>query len=286
MSNRVPPLIMGHEFSGVVAEADDPTQLGSRVAVNPLISCWQCEMCRAGNPHLCPTRKIIGIHVAGAFAGFVVAPEINLVELPAGLSFEGGALVEPLAVVVHAVDFALRGGIPESALVIGAGTLGLLTTRLLAGVGVSRLVVTDLTVARLELAQTLGATRTINGRDRASADPMPTDFEVVFDCVGSGLTKIEAVRSVRSGGTVVLLGLHDETLPINAQELVRREIALRGAVTYTPRDFRRAVQILASDAVPYEDWIERRPLARGAESFEELLSASGKVVKVLLGDGS
>lgn len=286
MANRIPPLVMGHEFSGVVAAADDSALVGSRVAVNPLISCWSCEMCRAGSPHLCRKRKIIGIHVAGAFADFVLAPEVNLMGLPAGLSFEGGALVEPLAVVVHAVDLALRKGVPESALVIGAGSLGLLATQLAARMGINRLVVTDLAPARLELAQSLGATGTVDERDHEAFEHMPKDFDLVVDCVGSGTTKIQAVQSVRPGGNVVLVGLHDDTLPISSQDLVRREITLSGAVTYTPRDFRRAVQLLASGAIRYESWTEHRPLVNGPRSFEELLTSSGKVVKVLLGDGA
>src|SRR5712691_9897314 len=128
MANRVPPLVMGHEFAGTViagAPGAGAEWSGRRVAVNPLLSCRACARCRAGERNLCPERRLIGVHLAGGFAERVAVPAANLVALPDGADARIGALVEPLANAVHAVALARRLVAPEIAVVLGAGTIGL-----------------------------------------------------------------------------------------------------------------------------------------------------------------
>src|SRR3954453_14760394 len=136
MGNRTPPLIMGHEFAGVVvAAASDHAELeGARVAVNPLSGCGHCALCRAGLGNVCPDRVLIGVHVPGAFADFVKVPAKDARVLPDGVSARLGALMEPLANGVHAVG--LGGPDVEHAVVLGAGTIGLVTLQaaLLSGI--------------------------------------------------------------------------------------------------------------------------------------------------------
>src|SRR2546426_7843027 len=126
MSNRTPPLVMGHEFAGTVAAGIGAggEWSGRRVAVNPLLSCRSCPRCRAGERNLCAQRRLIGVHVAGGFAERVAVPAANLVGLPDRVDVRTGALVEPLANAVHAVGLARRLVAAEGAGGVGGGTVG------------------------------------------------------------------------------------------------------------------------------------------------------------------
>src|SRR5919199_4013803 len=129
MGNRAPPLVMGHEFAGIVAEVGegvDESLLGRLVAVNPLSSDGTCPLCRAGLTNLCPNRKLVGIHSPGGFAEYTLAPAPNVYPLPDGVEARTGALAEPLANGVHAARLGLDGRHVTHAVVIGAGTIGLM----------------------------------------------------------------------------------------------------------------------------------------------------------------
>jgi len=285
MSNRTPPLVMGHEFAGTVVDARESGWAGRRVAVNPLISCGRCEACRAGRPNLCDARTIVGIGRPGAFAELVAVPRSSLLELPDELADEGGALVEPLANVVHAFDLGVRHGLPERVLVVGAGSLGLLATQVASLSGATTVVATDLSEERLAHAARLGATATVGAGDDAGERLralLPDGADLVVDCVGAAATKQLAIRHARDGGAVVLLGLQDDATPLSSHELIRREIALGGSYTYTPRDVRRALGLLASGRVAYDGWTASRPLREGPAAFAELVSAARADIKVLL----
>ena len=129
MGNRVPPLVMGHEFAGTVTEVGegvDEDPVGRTVAVNPLSSDGTCPLCRAGYTNLCPNRKLVGIHSPGGFAEYALAPAHNVYPLPEGAEARTGALAEPLANGVHAARLGLANHSVEHAVVIGAGTIGLM----------------------------------------------------------------------------------------------------------------------------------------------------------------
>ncbi|HEU4702864.1 MAG TPA: alcohol dehydrogenase catalytic domain-containing protein [Conexibacter sp.] len=285
MANRTPPLVMGHEFSGAVVEAREPSWVGKRVAVNPLIFCGRCVACRAGRPNLCAARTIVGIGRPGAFAELVAVPQSSLLELSHELADEGGALVEPLATVVHGFDLGLRHGAPESVLVVGAGSLGLLATQVALLSGAATVVATDLSDERLAHAAALGATATVGAGGDAGErlrELLPAGADLVVDCVGAAATKRLAIRHARDGGAVVLLGLQDDETPLSSHELIRREIALCGSYTYTPKDVRRSLGLLTRGRVAYDGWTTSMPLSEGPAAFDELASASRAHIKVLL----
>jgi 2-desacetyl-2-hydroxyethyl bacteriochlorophyllide A dehydrogenase len=280
MANRTPPLVMGHEFAGTVGEAADEHWRGKRVAVNPLVPCGGCEPCRDGRTNLCLERVIIGIRRPGAFAELVAVPQSSLLELPDDLPLETAALMEPLAVVVHAFGLGLRQGVPDRVLIVGAGSIGLLAVQVASLSAPATLVVTDLNAERLAHAGRLGATATAAG-DQLDA-LLPDGADLVVDCVGAAATKRVAIRHVRPGGTVVLLGLHDDDTALPSHELIRREIMLTGSFTYSDRDVRRALALRAAGRVRGDGWTTTRPLADGPEAFHELVHAPGGQTKILL----
>ena len=296
-SLRVPPLIMGHEFSARVVEAGSNTladgskpQPGQLVAVNPLISCGKCDSCVRGLPQLCRSRRIIGAARAGAFARYVTAPAAQCWPLPQGMSDIAAALAEPLACAVRAVRHAeerVGVGREEPLLILGAGAIGLCCLAVARAESAREIIISDMVDARLQVAAAWGATTTINGRAEDAAQQMraalPLGAGAVIDAVGSNITRTLAVQMVRPGGTVVYIGLHDESSPLAANYLVRQEINVQGSFAYTPADFAHALALLASGAVaPTEQWIEERALGGGVSAFAGLVDGSIVTPKIIL----
>ena len=269
-SLRKPPLIMGHEFSGhveVIGSAVDRPELkvGTAVTANPLVSCRQCRYCLSGKQHLCPNRKLLGAHLPGSNAEFVVICADALFLIPPGLSLATAALAEPAACAIHAAAFA-KPSPDEQALVVGAGPIGLMVIQALADRGVRQIFCIDLNSERLAMAEKLGA---VPGTfESLASQPM----DIVVDAVGASATRQGCARVVRSGGRIVWIGLHesDTSLPVN--DFIRREITTYGSFAYTPIDFDNALQALAQKRITLEDaWTEIESLENGTACYEKLL---------------
>jgi len=287
-SLRKPPLIMGHEFCGRVEHAPlgAPLARGQRVAVNPLVSCGKCARCRAGLHNLCATREIIGVHRPGAFAELVAVPAGNCFAVPAEMGSAAAAFAEPLACGVRAVELAhlVPGG---SVLLLGCGAIGLCVLAAARHAGAAVLAVTDTNSARLRTGRTWGATHLLDGQsDPAAAVRALTGgagVDVAIDAVGQAATRQAAVRSVRRGGRVVLVGLHEAetTLPIN--DIVRNETQITGSFAYTRKTFAQALALLNAGIIDTAGaWLEERPLEAGPNSFEQLLRGDVSAAKIML----
>lgn len=289
---RVPPLVMGHEFAGELVSLGDGAavrnpalQAGQLVTVNPLAYCGVCVFCRRGDNHLCVARKLIGAHRPGAYAEYVSAPAELVVPLPAGLSLRHGALTEPVAVAVRIGEMAgpVAG---EAALVVGAGPIGLLALQMLKARGAGPVFIADLDAARLEMGAALGGEpldpRSANAAQVVKAASDGLGAPVAVDAVGAAVTRATCVSAVRSGGTVILTGLHEETSAMPAAEIIRREIVVRGCFAYSPANFAEALSLLGQGAVRLDPWIVEAPLAEGGRWFDRLVDAPGDVAKVLL----
>ncbi|MCH8342290.1 MAG: alcohol dehydrogenase catalytic domain-containing protein [Chloroflexi bacterium] len=289
---RVPPLVMGHEFAGEIAalgadaQAQNPDLAeGQLVTANPLTYCGSCEFCARGMNHLCTTRQLIGAHRPGAYAEYVSVPAKLVMPLPAGMSLHTGALTEPAACGVRIGELAgpING---QAALVIGAGPIGLLGLQALQAQGASRVFIADVDPARLAMGTTMGGEPIDpNSADVVQAVRDATDgygVPVSVDAVGTTVTRAQCVGATRSTGTLILVGLHEETSAMPAAEIIRREIVVRGSFGYTPENFSEALQRLADDTMRLDPWVVEAPLAAGAEWFERLVNAPGDVSKVLL----
>lgn len=292
-SLRVPPLIMGHEFSarvaqvggGLLADGTQPAP-GQLVIANPLLSCGACALCRDGLPNLCPQRQLAGAHRPGAFARYVTLPTAQCWPLPAGMTAATGALAEPLACAVRALHHASWDS-AGPLLILGAGAIGLccLAVARVAHPGV--IVVSDRMASRLAVAAVWGATHVVEG-GLAEAEAqlrgvLPGGAASVIDAVGADATRALALRLVRPGGRIVYIGLHDEASPLAANYLVRQEVAIQGSFAYTPADFARAIDLLAAGVVtPTPDWVTEQPLAAGAAAFAGLVDGSITMPKIVL----
>ena len=267
MRNRTPPLVMGHEFAGTVVAAGEGAEewVGRRVAVNPIESCGECKLCRAGQENLCPQRTLIGIHSSGAFADLVRAPAANARELPDGVSARVGALVEPLANGVHAVRLGLDGFEVERAVVLGAGTIGLVTLQAARLAGIPYVGVLELQEQRRAQALALGADAVFG--DVADAIG---GADLVLDAVGAQATRAAALELLRPGGRAVYVGLAADDTTLGFHDVVRRQLTLRGSYAYTMADYDQAHRWLVGGQASLGDLPDVLPLEDGPQMFARL----------------
>jgi L-iditol 2-dehydrogenase len=286
---RHPGLVFGHELVGVVdgygpdVAPTDRLPSGTPVTANPLRSCRRCPICRAGQPNVCPHRQLLGAHVPGSNAEFVVVPSDALYRVDDFAEPERAVLSEPAACAFRAADQArVRPG--DNALVLGAGPIGLLLLEVLRARGVGPLWFTERIDGRVTAAEAVGGIRL--SADAAELAVQVADLtggygvDVVFDAVGSVHTRGSAGRVVRPGGTVCLVGLHADETPVPVRDLIRREITGATSFAYTPDDFGAAVRMLQRGEITFPAGLVHAGLDQGQRWYEKLLAGdpAGKVV--------
>jgi alcohol dehydrogenase len=282
-ARRVPPLILGHEAAGSVVEG---AAAGRRGVINPLVACGECDDCLGGRANICTARKLIGLNYAGAFAERVAVPEQNLIPIPDDMDAAHAALTEPAATALHAVALAGRASwrpLDEAeALVIGGGSIGLLTALMLAHRGCRRIVLAETNPLRRETARRAGAFQVV---DPTTDGVEENHFDLVMDAVGGAASRRAAVSAVRPGGVIVHIGLMDNEGGMDVRKMTLSEVTFIGTYTYTPVDFRATVQKLYTGALGSLDWIEQRPLAEGPAAFDDLLNDRSAAPKIVLRPG-
>jgi threonine dehydrogenase-like Zn-dependent dehydrogenase len=230
------PMILGHEFAGTVdapAPGSSRFRPGDPVAVLPLIPCGDCPGCRLGEPFHCARYQFLGSRNDGGFAEFCLVPEENLFALPPGLELRTGAFIEPIAVALHVLRRA--GFQPEgTALVFGAGAIGLLVALWLRIFGAARVAVADVRNESLELARRLGFSDAFDPSGQMP-EGLPQSFDAVFEAAGSGKALLAAVERTRDKGCLTVVGRDtaDTHLPLAVFErFMRKEISLHGCWGY------------------------------------------------------
>jgi threonine dehydrogenase-like Zn-dependent dehydrogenase len=281
-ARRPAPLILGHEASGIVLTGPGT---GRRVAVNPLVIDPSCAALRDGLPHLSPTRQILSMPPRpGAFAEFVRVPEANLVDIPAGMSFQHAALAEPVAVSWHAVQRGtalLRRPLASArCVVLGGGAIGLAAALVLRMLGAGEVLIGEPNAERRATAERAGAFKPYapGGAD----EPADNSVELVIDAVGAVATRVAACRMVRPGGVIVHAGLLPGYDGLDIRKITLQEIILTGTYCYTPEDFRETVQALADGRLGALDWFEERPLSEGKSAFANIDANTIAAAKIVL----
>jgi L-iditol 2-dehydrogenase len=282
-------VVMGHEAAGDVLEVGPgvtSARPGDRVILRSILSCGRCDRCRHGQPNICLERQGMGMHFDGAYAERILVPETLLVPLPNSLSYEQGAIVEPLAVAMHAVNITPLDPV-DTVVIVGAGAIGLLTLMVARHSGAGTIIVTDQDPHRLEVARRLGADHAIDvGRsDPVAAIAAATDgrgADVVFEAVGIDATVAQSVAVARPGGQVTWIGNSASVVELSMQQLVTRELTVRGAYGFVD-EFEQAAEALAAGTIDGARLIERvAPLDEGPDLFRELAAGRLSAVKVLL----
>jgi L-iditol 2-dehydrogenase len=291
---RIPPIVMGHEAAGVVAGMGSKVsgiQEGDRVTFDSTIYCGRCAYCLRGEVNLCDRRQVLGVSTPeyrrpGAFAEYVLVPQRIMHRLPGDISFAEAAMVEPLAVAVHAVSLSEINE-NSTVLVVGAGMIGILVMQALRAANCSRIYISDIDDTRLRLAEQLGATATINARKADTAAEIHgltsgTGVDVALEAVGNSVAIKTAIDSVRKGGIVTLIGNISPTVEIPLQAVVSRQIRLQGSAA-SSGEYPQCIDLLARGAVRVKPLITAvTPLEEGPRWFERLHSGEPNLIKIIL----
>ncbi len=294
---RIPPIVMGHEAAGTIAAVGEGVtgwSDGDRVTFDSTIYCGECPPCLRGNINLCDRRQVLGVSCgdyrrAGAFAEFVVVPALIIHRLPASLSFAEAALLEAVAVTLHAVSLVAIA--PDStALVVGAGTIGLLLQQALRVAGCSRVFVSDVDPTRLKLSRELGATATLcaeeNLAQQISVLTNGNGVDLAVEAVGKTESVNTAIDNVRKGGNVILIGNISPEIALPLQKVVTRQLRLQGSCA-SAGEYPRAIELVSSGTIRVKPLITAvAPLEEGPRWFERLYAREPNLMKVVLTSGS
>jgi L-iditol 2-dehydrogenase len=291
---RIPPIVMGHEAAGLVAAAGGGVtrfKPGDRVTFDSTVYCGECVFCRRGEVNLCEKREVIGVSCGdyrrhGAFAEYIAIPERIIYHLPESMSFPEAAMLEAVSVALHAVHVTgdVKG---QTALVIGAGMIGLLTLQAARAAGAARVFIADIDATRLNLARSLGVDEAFNlsGPDltREILDlTAGVGADVVLEAVGRTETIATAIDCVRKGGTVTLIGNITPKVEIHLQKVVSRQIRLQGTAA-SSGEYPEAIDLVASGKIQVKPLITAvAPLEDGPQWFKRLYAHEPNLMKVVL----
>jgi L-iditol 2-dehydrogenase len=293
---RIPPLVMGHEAAGIVSvlgAAVTGLSVGDRITFDSTVFCGACTNCLRGEINLCDQRRVLGVscsdyRCSGAFAEYLVVPQHIVHRLPDKMSFSDAAMLEAVSVALHAVSLStIAPG--QSALVIGAGMIGLLTLQALRVAGCSQVFVADVDASRLQLATSLGAHALLaTGADLVTQISNLTDgtgVDVAVEAVGLNQTILTAIDCVRKGGTVTLVGNVSPEVILPLQKVVTRQIRLQGSCA-SAGEYPLAIELVARGKIQVKPLITAiAPLEEGPQWFERLYSREPNLMKVVLTPG-
>ena len=257
------------------------------MTANPLVSCKKCGPCLAGHEHVCEKLRLLGVeHNPGAFTGYIAIPQAERVHpLPDGLSDQEGTLIEPLAVAVHALDFAnIKPG--ETAVVLGAGPIGLLIAQVARALGATSLFIVETAAARLRLAAGLG----FSVIDASKCDVVEevmritknAGADVTFDAAGVPATAGQVISLTGIKGRIVMVAIHKKPAEVAFRDLAYREIAIFGTRIYAKGNFETAIDLAASAKVDLKSMVTHvLPMGEALRAFD-IAQNDREVCKVLV----
>jgi len=291
---RIPPIVMGHEAAGTIESVGADVRgfkAGDRVTFDSTVYCGACAFCASGDVNLCDNRQVIGVSCGdyrrhGAFAEFVVVPQRILYHLPDAVSFSEAAMLEAVSVALHAVRVSeAKGG--ETALVIGAGMIGLLTLQAARVAGCAQVFISDVDPTRLALARQVGAETTLHasGAELLAAIQKLTNgrgVDIVYEAVGRNETVAPAVDCARKGGTVTLVGNITPEVTLPLQKVVSRQIRMQGSCA-SSGEYPQAIELMSRGQIQVKPLITAvAALEEGPSWFERLHAREPNLMKIIL----
>jgi L-iditol 2-dehydrogenase len=291
---RRPPIIMGHEASGIIAGIGPGVSgwnTGDPVTFDSTIYCGKCDYCRDGLINLCDRRRVLGVSCKeyrqhGAFAEFVTVPQRILYRLPEGLLFEHAALVEPFAIALHAIRRS-PPDLNDTVVVVGAGMIGLALVQALSHAGCGKLIAVDVAADRVATAAKFGATHIVNSGQQDPAEAiydltLGRGADLAFEAVGVTPTVDLTMRCLRKGGAAIFVGNVAPKIEFALQIAVTRELTIHGSCA-SRGDYPACLDMLARGALKAAPLISATaPLSQGAEWFERLYRKEPGLLKVVL----
>ena len=292
---RKPPIIMGHEASGIVEKCGEDVRnyrAGDRVTFDSTIFCGKCEMCLAGNVNLCKNRRVLGVscndyRLDGAFAEYVVVPEHVLYLLPENVSFVQAAMIEPLSIAYHA---ATRTEIKKNAavMIVGIGTIGLLILQVVKTMGVREIIAVDIDDSRLEIAKQFGATFCVNSQNEDAAEKIlaqtkdQNGVDYSFDATGISKTVNFCLQLTALNGAVILVGNLARSIDFPLQWVVTRQQSLFGSCA-SSGEYEQCLKLIAEGKSNVDFMISKTvPLSEGNEWINRLYNREKGLYKIVL----
>jgi L-iditol 2-dehydrogenase len=291
---RIPPVIMGHEASGDVFAVGDQVRnvaVGDRVTFDSTIFCGECFYCRRGEINFCEGRRVFGVSADeykqdGAFAEYVAVHARGVYSLPKAMSYEHGAMIEPLSIAVHATRITPHEP-ADTAIVVGSGVIGLLLVQVLRAIGFGSVIAVDIDDRKLEKARELGADHTVNTTRQelwSTVDTVTSGRGAAcsFDAVGTQPAFDSAVSVVRRGGTVTVIGNLKPLVQVPLQHIVTRQIRVQGS-NASAGEYPACLELARRGVIDLGALISAvAPLSEGAEWFRRLYSNEESLIKVIL----
>ena len=284
------PVVQGHEVAGEISKVGKGvTQFkpGDKVTIQPQVFCGKCYSCTHGSYHICDELKVMGFQTTGVASEFFAVAAEKVIKIPEKLDFDEGAMVEPVAVAVHALG---RGGDVKGKkiLVLGAGPIGNLVAQTAKGLGAEAVMISDLSDYRLAVAKDCGIDFTVNIKNQDLGKALVENFgpykaDLILECVGINATTSQAVTNARKGTDIIIVGVFGETAGIEMGLVQDRELRLIGTLMYREEDYIKAIELIEQDK------ISLRPLITNHFAFKDYLAAyefieekKDKVMKVII----
>ncbi len=284
------PIVQGHEVSGVIAEFGKEVtgfQEGEQVVFMPQISCGTCYSCRNHMEHICDRLKVMGFQANGAAQEFFTVPAGKVLKVPDTISLEQAAMIEPLAVAIHALSrYGDING--KKAVVLGAGTIGNLVAQAARALGASKVLITDISDYKLGLARACGITRTVNPNQADLGDEImkvfgPDRADVILECVGVQETIGQAIELARKGSVIVVVGVFGKNPIIDLGLVQDRELTLIGTLMYQRKDYEKAIQLISQGMIMLDAMITHRfAFDTYPEAYRIIDELKGEHLKVMI----
>ena len=284
------PVVQGHEVSGVVERVGDAVRglsTGDPVTLQPQVTCGACYPCKHGAYHICDALKVMGFQTTGAASEFFAVDASKVLRLPREMSLEHGAMVEPLAVGVHALE-RVGGAAGRKVLVLGAGPIGNLAAQAARGLGARAVMITDVSDWRLELAGRCGIEQRVNPtkvelgqavRDRFG----PDKADLILECVGAQKTVEQAVAVARKGTDVVVVGVFGDKPVVDMAVVQDRELRLVGTLMYQEPDWIKAIGLVEQGKVDLAPLVtDRFPFADYQKAYQYIDANRERAMKVMI----
>jgi len=264
------PVTQGHEVSGKIVKLGEyvkDLEVGQRVTIEPQVFCGRCHPCLHGKYNLCENLKVMGFQTTGTASEYFAVDSSKITPLPEGMSYDDGAMIEPLAVTVHAAKrFADIKGAKVA--ILGAGPIGILLSQAVKACGAAEVLITDISDYRLSLAKSLGADYAVNTKDKDFGKVLtdafgPDKADVIYDCAGTDITMNQAIQNARKGSTIILVAVFANMANVDLAKLNDSELDLNTSMMYRHEDYVDALKFVS------EGKIQLAPLASAHFPFAE-----------------
>lgn len=284
------PVTQGHEVSGEivkVGEQVDGFAVGQKVTIQPQVVCGKCYPCRHGKYNLCEELKVMGFQTTGTASHFFAVDAAKVTALPEEMSFDEGAMIEPLAVAVHAVRRA--GDVSGKKIaVLGAGPIGILVAQTAKGMGAESVMITDVSDLRLEKAKECGIDFCVNTGNEDFGEAMfenfgPDKTDVIYDCAGNNITMGQAIKYARKGSTIILVAVFAGMAQVDLAVLNDHELDLNTSMMYRNEDYIEAIRLVNAGKVALKPLISKHFAFRDYKAAYEYIDANREsTMKVII----